>query len=182
MSGSIFHLPWHREELGFCSEVQHRTRRKSSRSEMNIAVTKCSWRTQHTHFKGTLAAALRLLGEVIIWRTFSRAVSPPAARNATLSAVFWRNTKKRTNRNKRNVSIKGTSDSCGFCQCRKPLIHLFIVLDTFEKEHFTAHAQGRGFLERSCNPQVLFFSILYTYPVLAGNTLEYHVFCKDIQL
>lgn len=37
----------------------------------------------------------------------------------------------------------GTSDSCGFCHCRKSLKHLFIMVDTSEKELFTAHAQRR---------------------------------------
>lgn len=109
--------------------------------------SKCRWRTHQTHLKGTLAAAFRLVGEVTIWRTFSRAVSPPAARNAILSAVFWRNTNTEENQEKlEKCSHKGYT--CEFCRSRKSLIHSFIMLDTFEKEHFTAHVQGRGFLEQ----------------------------------
>lgn len=59
---------------------------------MNIPVIlNDNGRTNHTYLKGIREAVFRLVGAVIAWRMCSKAVSPPAARNAIWSAVFCRN-------------------------------------------------------------------------------------------
>lgn len=130
-----------------------------------------------TYLKGIREAAFRLVGAVVAWRTCSRAVSPPAARNAIWSAVFYRNTITGENQQKwlenSCISQMPRRQLPWVCPHRKSLINAFITMNTSAKEQWNASTQGRTFFRRhrSRNSHLMVSKTIYIYHIsYLGNT------------